>query len=223
MSDLDEEVSLSRPSPLDEERSQRGEVCVQEPQLQEKLHRAALLRNRFADTILKAREKTLPSTKSNATDPEKVKRDREELERLQREEKARLQAEAKAAESARKKVEAAALEKARREREAQRLAARLVIQQMEKTVEIDETNDFLKDLELLGSAPVDRLPIVRDFSPSHSQEGSTFLPFNCSNPLEQLGLFMKDDDEEDEQETVRPLQPEKVSPPNQNEEGEIDD
>lgn len=223
LSDLDEEVSLSRPSALDEEHGQIGGVCVQEPQLQEKLHRAALLRNRFADTILKAREKTLPSAKSNATDPEKVKREREELERLQREEKARLQAEAKAAESARKKVEAAALENARRDREAQRLAARLVIQQMEKNIDIDETNDYLKDLELLGSAPVDRLPIVRDSSPSHSQEGSTFLPFNCSNPLEQLGLFMKDDDEEDEQEFVCPLQPEKVSPPNQNEEGEIDD
>lgn len=226
LSDLDEEVSLTRPSALNEEPGQRGkpgEACVQEPQPQEKLHRAAMLKNRFADTILKAREKTLPSSKSNASDPDMVRKEKEELERLQREEKARIQAEAKAVESARKKVEAAALEKARREREAQRLAARLVIQQMEKTVEMDETDDFMKDLQMLGSVPADRLSNVCEFSPSHSQEGSTILPFNCTNPLQQLGLFMKEDDEEDEQETIRSLQTETISPLNQNEEGEVDD
>uniref|UniRef100_A0A9I9E330 Bromodomain-containing protein n=1 Tax=Cucumis melo TaxID=3656 RepID=A0A9I9E330_CUCME len=47
------------------------------------LYRAALLRNRFADTILKAREKALE--KGDKRDPEKVRMEREELERQQRE------------------------------------------------------------------------------------------------------------------------------------------
>uniref|UniRef100_A0A9I9EEK2 Bromodomain-containing protein n=1 Tax=Cucumis melo TaxID=3656 RepID=A0A9I9EEK2_CUCME len=45
----------------------------------DRLYRAALLRNRFADTILKAREK------GDKRDPEKVRMEREELERQQRE------------------------------------------------------------------------------------------------------------------------------------------
>lgn len=225
LSDLDEEVSLTRPTALDGELNQRGESGIPEHQVQEKLLRAALLKNRFADTILKAREKTLPLlAKSNGTDPEKLRREREELERLQQEEKARLQAEAKVAENARRKAEADAMAKARREREAERRAARLVLQQMERTVEIDENRDFLKDLELLGTAPVEHLPVVCESSPAHSQEGVPAFPFQCGNPLEQLGLFMKVDDEEDDQETLRPLGPQmNTSPHDQNEEGEIDD
>ncbi|KAA0064111.1 transcription factor GTE10 isoform X2 [Cucumis melo var. makuwa] len=49
----------------------------------DRLYRAALLRNRFADTILKAREKALE--KGDKWDPEKVRMEREELERQQRE------------------------------------------------------------------------------------------------------------------------------------------
>ncbi|KAA0061908.1 putative bromodomain-containing protein [Cucumis melo var. makuwa] len=45
----------------------------------DRLYRAAWLRNRFADTILKAREK------GDKRDPEKVRMKREELERQQRE------------------------------------------------------------------------------------------------------------------------------------------
>ncbi|TYK08639.1 transcription factor GTE10 [Cucumis melo var. makuwa] len=102
----------------------------------DRLYRAALLRNRFADTILKAREKALE--KGDKRDPEKVRMEREELERQQREslslyiddstiivekversklfqevtnsffniEKALLQAEAKAVEDAQRKAEA---------------------------------------------------------------------------------------------------------------------
>ncbi|KAA0056303.1 putative bromodomain-containing protein [Cucumis melo var. makuwa] len=49
----------------------------------DRLYRTALLRNRFADTILKAREKALK--KGDKRDLEKVKMEREELERQQRE------------------------------------------------------------------------------------------------------------------------------------------
>ncbi|KAA0038828.1 transcription factor GTE10 isoform X2 [Cucumis melo var. makuwa] len=49
----------------------------------DRLYRATLLRNRFANTILKAREKALE--KGDKWDPEKVRMEREELERQQRE------------------------------------------------------------------------------------------------------------------------------------------
>ncbi|KAA0066409.1 putative bromodomain-containing protein [Cucumis melo var. makuwa] len=49
----------------------------------DRLYRAALLRNRFTDTILKVREKALE--KGDKRDPEKVRMEREELERQQRE------------------------------------------------------------------------------------------------------------------------------------------
>ncbi|KAA0032508.1 putative bromodomain-containing protein [Cucumis melo var. makuwa] len=49
----------------------------------DRLYRAALLRNRFANTILKACEKALE--KGDKRDPEKVRMEREELERQQRE------------------------------------------------------------------------------------------------------------------------------------------
>uniref|UniRef100_A0A9I9EHQ1 Uncharacterized protein n=1 Tax=Cucumis melo TaxID=3656 RepID=A0A9I9EHQ1_CUCME len=49
----------------------------------DRLYRVALLRNHFSDTILKAREKALK--KGDKRDPEKVRMEREELERQQRE------------------------------------------------------------------------------------------------------------------------------------------
>ncbi|KAL5667602.1 hypothetical protein ACJX0J_019823, partial [Zea mays] len=97
----------------------------------EKQIRAALLRSRFADTILKAREKALDQTTKK--DPEKLRREREELERLQRQERARLQAEAKAAEDACKRAEEAAAAEAaaeaKRQRDIEREAARKALQE----------------------------------------------------------------------------------------------
>uniref|UniRef100_A0ACD5ZZT7 Uncharacterized protein n=1 Tax=Avena sativa TaxID=4498 RepID=A0ACD5ZZT7_AVESA len=163
-------------------------------------YRAAILKSRFADTILKAREKALDQVAKK--DPEKVRREREELDRLQREERARLQAEAKAAEEARKRAEAAAVAEAaaeaKRQRELEREAARKALQQMEKTVEINEGSLFLKDFEMLGTVTSEQHHnLVGEMSPSHTPEA---LGFNLgSNPLEQLGLYMKNDDEEDEE------------------------
>ncbi|XP_020593353.1 transcription factor GTE8-like isoform X2 [Phalaenopsis equestris] len=135
----------------------------------EKLYRAALLRSRFADTIVKAHEKTFDQGEKK--DPEKLRREREELERRQREERARLQAEAKAAEDARRRAEEEAAAEAKRKRELEREAARQALLQMEKTVEINEdlSNEGMDDFKLGGS-----------------------------NPLEQLGLYMKADDDEEE-------------------------
>ncbi|CAK9273231.1 unnamed protein product [Sphagnum jensenii] len=159
-----------------------------------KLLRAALLRGRFADTILKAQEKTLPVDKNEKVDPEKLRKDREELERRQKEEKARLQAEAIAA-----KEEAARKERCLRELE--REAARRALQQMERTVEIDESSEILKNLERLRSIPIEQLAGSAGEEGSPNDGPSDVLPtysLQGGNPLEQLGLFMKDDEDEDD-------------------------
>jgi hypothetical protein len=127
-------------------------------------------------------------------DPEQLRKDREKLERRQKEEKARLQAEAIAAKKE------AALE-ARRMRELEREAARRALQQMEKTVEIDESSEILKDLERLRSVSVEQLvgSSGEEDSPKNgSSDGLPQYPLQGGNPLERLGLFMKDDEDEDE-------------------------
>ncbi|XP_008799966.2 transcription factor GTE9-like [Phoenix dactylifera] len=195
---------------------QEGENAPSQRQVSpEKLYRAALLRNRFADTILKAREKTLDQGEKR--DPEMLRLEREELERQKREEKARLQAEAKAAEEARKQAEAEAAAEAKRKRELEREAARQALLQMEKTAEIDENNLFLKDLEMLRTVPAEHVPSsVGETSPTHTQEGLGCIKLGGTNALEQLGLYMKVDDEEEEDGESRSI------PVNDVEEGEID-
>ncbi|KAG5537132.1 hypothetical protein RHGRI_024534 [Rhododendron griersonianum] len=166
----------------------------------DKLYRAALLRSRFADTIIKAQEKALE--KGEKQDPEKLRLEREELERRRKEEKARLLAEAKAAEEARKKAEVEAEAEAKRKREQEREAARLALQKMEKTVEINENCRFMEDLEMLSAAPAEQLQSLVDdaATPDLSQDGLGSFKFQgSSNPLEQLGLYMKADDDDDEE------------------------
>ncbi|XP_043723847.1 transcription factor GTE9-like [Telopea speciosissima] len=214
-----EQNPQTRPVSVDADGHQGGESAPSERQVSpEKLYRAALLRSRFADTILKAREKALDQGEKG--DPEKLRREREELERQQREEKVRLQAEAKAAEDARRQAEAEAAAEAKRQRELEREAARQALQKMEKTVEINENCQFLEDLEMLRGAPTKHLPSsIDETSPDHSQDGiGCFTLQGNSNPLEQLGLYMKvDDDDEEEGE------PQSVPDPVKDvEEGEID-
>ncbi|XP_073013259.1 transcription factor GTE10-like isoform X2 [Typha latifolia] len=191
-----------------------GENAKSERQVSpDKLYRAALLRSRFADTIVKAREKTLQGEKG---DPEKLRLEREELERQQREEKARILAEAKAAEDARKRAEAEAAVEAKKKREIEREAARQALLKIEKTVEINDCL-ILKDLEMLRTVPPEHMPIsVDETSPEHSQDGMAGFRLGGSNPLEQLGLYIKVDDEEEEEGEPS------SGPVNDAEEGEID-
>lgn len=212
-----EQSSQQKPSSVDSDcrqDGQDGDSAPSERQVSpQKLYRAALLKNRFADTILKAREKTL--SQGEKWDPEKLRREKEELELERRKEKARLQAEAKAAEDARRRVEAEAAAEARRKRELEREAARQALLQMEKTVEINDNSRFLEDLEMLRTAPAEQLPsFVDETSPDHSQDGLGGFKFGGSNPLEQLGLFMKMDEDEEMDPPSNPI--------NDVEEGEID-
>lgn len=90
--------------------------------------------------------------------------------------------------------------------------------QMEKTVEINDSR-FLQDLEMLRTAPVEQLPSsVDETSPDHSEDGLGGFKFGGSNPLEQLGLYMKVD-QDDEEEEGGPVVP---NPVDDIEEGEID-
>ncbi|XVF54646.1 hypothetical protein PTKIN_Ptkin05aG0197900 [Pterospermum kingtungense] len=212
--------SHDKPSAVEVEGHQEEESAPSERQVSpDKLYRAALLRNRFADTILKARVKALE--KGEKGDPEKLRLEREELERRQREEKARLQAEAKAAEEARRKAEAEAAAEAKKKRELEREAARQALLKMEKTVDINENSQFMEDLEMLRTTNDENLAnFMEETSPTLSQNGlGSFKLQGISNPLEQLGLYMKDDDEDEEDEQPPQSAPDPV---NDVEEGEID-
>ncbi|KAF8411105.1 hypothetical protein HHK36_003644 [Tetracentron sinense] len=154
--------------------------------------RAAMLKNRFADTILKAQQKTLLDHGKKG-DLVKLQQERERLERKQREEKARIEAQIRAAEAA-SRMRAEAKLKMQRERE--REAARIALQKMEKTVEIDENQAILKDLEMLDGC------LVSDHVLNSEEFGNILGALDgghLGKPLERLGLFMKDDNmEEDE-------------------------
>ncbi|XP_073023519.1 transcription factor GTE10-like isoform X1 [Primulina eburnea] len=186
-------VTSNEPNCHQEEES----VPHDRPVSPDKLYRAAILRSRFADIILKVQENNLEKGETPGTG--KLKGEREELERWRREEKSRLQAEAKALEENRKRAEAKAEEEVRRKRELEREAARLALQKMEKTVDINENSRFMEDLEMFRSAPDEHLQsgLVEDASPENSQIGFDSFKFQASgNPLEQLGLFMKMDEDE---------------------------
>ncbi|KAM3346992.1 hypothetical protein ACQJBY_021148 [Aegilops geniculata] len=152
----------------------------------DKLLRAALLRGRYADVIVKAR-----GILCQGGDKQ------EELEKRQKEEKERLLAEGNAAMEARR---AEAEAESKRKRDLEREKARQALQEMERTVEINDSVDP-KDLEMLGTVTTEHIvSSVDETSPEHSQDGMpSFLP-GSGSMLEKLGLFMKVDEEEEEEE-----------------------
>lgn len=86
---------------------------------------------------------------------------------------------------------------------------------MEKSVEINENSRFLKDLELLKTVNTDHLTNPREVG--SDSDGLGVFGFGGSNPLEQLGLFMKHDEDEDEADMLA-----FPDPGSEVEEGEID-
>ncbi|XP_022894003.1 transcription factor GTE9-like [Olea europaea var. sylvestris] len=143
-----------------------------------KVLRAAMLKSRFADTISRARHHALldHDKKINLLSRQK---ERERLERQQCEEKARIAAENKTAVAAsRMRVEM----ELKTKREKERKAARIALEKMGKTVDIDENRNIMEEFEA----------IIGGFSSG-----------NLRNPLEQIGLYIKDDYmEEDEEEAI---------------------
>uniref|UniRef100_A0A2P2M815 Bromodomain-containing protein n=1 Tax=Rhizophora mucronata TaxID=61149 RepID=A0A2P2M815_RHIMU len=186
--------------------------------------RAAMLKQRFADTILKAQHKTLLDHGDKA-DPVKMQQEKERLERRQREEKARIEAQIRAAEAAsRMKKEIEVKKQREKEREAARVALQKVnsgnsarnakivthpmafndpesnlrllfaFDQMEKTVDLEQNVDVLKELEMLSGCPLSYQPNFYRNVPETEGECEALF----GSPLARLGLFIKDDVEDEE-------------------------
>ncbi|KAM5587800.1 transcription factor GTE12-like [Rosa sericea] len=133
--------------------------------------RAAMLKSRFADTILKAQQKSLLD-QGNRSDPLKMQQEKARLERKQREEKARIEAEIRAAEAAaQRQAELELKERQERERE----EARIALDKMERTVVFEQNCYILEELKRLAGY-------------NGGSWGSHFR-----SPLERLGLFIKEE------------------------------
>lgn len=153
--------------------------------------RAAMLKSRFAETILKAQQKTLLDL-GDKVDQLKIQQEKERLERRQREERERIEAQIKAADMAlRLKVEA----EKKQQRERDREAARIALQKIERTVDLDQNLEILKELEKLSGGFLfvqHRRAMVKRSSDDGQLE----------NPLQRLGLFIKDEFLDDDEETI---------------------
>ncbi|KAJ4849966.1 hypothetical protein Tsubulata_004859, partial [Turnera subulata] len=171
-----------------------------DPQLSpSKALRAAMLKRRFADTILKAQQKTLPVVGDKA-DPAKLQQEKERLERRQREEKAKLEAQIRAAEAAARMREEIEHKK---QREREREAARAAVEKMEKTANIELNLDVLKELEkLCGCSLTYNVSFCRGWMSKDARREELPGSPQFGSPLEQLGLFFKEDDFLDEDEDV---------------------
>uniref|UniRef100_A0A0E0LL36 Bromo domain-containing protein n=1 Tax=Oryza punctata TaxID=4537 RepID=A0A0E0LL36_ORYPU len=172
----------------DRSESTEEEYLPEEPLSPSKALRAAMLKSRFAGTIVKAQQKALLDH-GKKIDPAKLQLEKERLEKRQQEEKARIEAQVKAAEAA---AQLKLDEEMRMKREQERRAARLALHMMKKTVDIDNS-DFLKDLENLSKKWELNPPgkLIVDFVDGID------LPPGLGSPLERLGLFMKKDLEEE--------------------------
>ncbi|KAK8551443.1 hypothetical protein V6N13_119903 [Hibiscus sabdariffa] len=148
--------------------------------------RAAMLKTRFADTILKARQRALLDH-CDKTDPVKLQQEKERLERRQREEKAKIEAQIIAAEAAAKMKAEVELKK---QREREREAARIALQKMEKTAEIEQNLEILKELEMLSGCSLSNSQLPGLKNDSEKVSGASHEGVR-GNPLQQLGLFIK--------------------------------
>ncbi|XP_027330871.1 transcription factor GTE12 isoform X1 [Abrus precatorius] len=158
--------------------------------------RAAMLKSRFADTILKAQQKTLLEH-GDKGDPLKMQLEKERLERIQREERARIEAQIKTAEAA---ARMRAEEELRQRREKEREAARAAIEKMKRTVEIEHNMEIIKELESLSGCTLSYKAVGGRNGYKVAME--TLDKPLIENPLERLGLFIKDEYTADEDEEV---------------------
>ncbi|KAF8711124.1 hypothetical protein HU200_029131 [Digitaria exilis] len=174
-------------SPLTSSGQGEESYLQDEPLSPSRALRAAILRSRFAGTIVKAQQKALLDHGKNI-DPVKLQLEKERLEKRQLEEKARIEAQVKAAEAAaQQKLD----EEIRMKRQKEREAARLALRMMKKTVDIDNS-DFLKELENFSKTCQSNTPgkLIVEFVGGD-------LPPGLGSPLERLGLFMKQDFEDE--------------------------
>lgn len=144
--------------------------------------RAAMLMSRFAETIFKANHQVLVPH-GGKVNTLKLQQERERLQKQEFAEKVRIEEQRRAAEAA-SRMRAEAELKIQRERARQ--AARIALEKMEKTVEFEDNLKILKELERLRRCPY--------------SSGVDF-PF-ARNPLESLGLYIKEDFLEEDDDAV---------------------
>ncbi|KAL2980028.1 hypothetical protein AAZX31_13G204700 [Glycine max] len=149
--------------------------------------RAAILKSRFADTILKAQQKTLLDH-GDKGNPQKMQQEKERLERIQREERARIEAQIKTAEAA---ARMRAEEESRQRREKEREASRAAIEKMKRTVDIEHNMEIIKELESLSGCTLSYKAVGGRNGYKVALE--TLDKHQFENPLERLGLFIKED------------------------------
>ncbi|URE47106.1 bromodomain domain containing protein [Musa troglodytarum] len=187
---------------------QEGEHAPSERQVSpQKLYRAALLRSRFADTILKAREKTLDQVRvTRGTLKNYGVRERKLNDTIGKREhgfKRKLKLLRMLADKLKQKLQLKlSAKESSREQQHVRLCSRQVsvlVADVEKTVDINEDCRILKDLEMLRTAPAEETPMSLDEKCSDYYLNGIGGFKLGGNPLEQLGLFMKVDDEEEEE------------------------
>ncbi|KAL4280524.1 hypothetical protein GQ457_03G036070 [Hibiscus cannabinus] len=155
--------------------------------------RAAMLKTRFADTILKAQQRALLEN-CDKTDPVKMQQEKERLEKRQREEKAKIEAQIVAAEAEAKMKAEVELKK---QRDREREDARIALQKMEKTAEIEQNLEILKELEMLSGCSLSNNQLHDLKNESEKASGASYEGIR-GNPLQQLGLFIKTEYSEDE-------------------------
>ncbi|XVF23561.1 hypothetical protein REPUB_Repub13aG0049200 [Reevesia pubescens] len=107
--------------------------------------RAAMLKTRFADTILKAQQILVHGDKA---EPMKMQQEKEKLERRLREEKTMVEAHIRAAEAAEVEL--------KKQREKEREAARIAFQKMENTAGIELNLEIVKELDILSGYSLSR-------------------------------------------------------------------
>ncbi|CAN1150198.1 Transcription factor GTE12 [Linum perenne] len=149
--------------------------------------RAAIIKERFAHTILKAKHKTLLDNGEKA-DLIKMQQEKDRLQRIHHEEKARIEAQIRKAETALRRKEEMELKE---QRQQEREAARAAMLKIERSVEIEENREVLKELEdLCGCTLLVVTPRVADnaYIGKQSEVGN-----GLGSPLERLGLFFKDE------------------------------
>ncbi|XP_027932508.1 transcription factor GTE9-like isoform X1 [Vigna unguiculata] len=149
--------------------------------------RAAMLKSRFADTILKAQQKTLLEH-GDKRNPKKMQLEKERLERIQREERARIEAQIKTAEAA---ARTRAEEESRQRREKEREAARVAIEKMKRTVDIEHNMEIIRELESLSGCTLSYKAVGG--RNGYKVALDTWDKPQFENPLERLGLFMKEE------------------------------
>ncbi|KAI3921868.1 hypothetical protein MKX01_005557 [Papaver californicum] len=137
----------------------------------EKALRAAMLKRRFADTIVRAKHNTLLCNGEKG-DSVKMQKEKEILEKKQEQAKIRFASEV----ALRRRQEVELKMQRQRERE----SARIALEKMEKTVQIYENQEILKDIEKLACCQA---------------YGSLIV-----SPLKKLGLFLKADYAEEDKE-----------------------